>query len=491
MTPDWMLLRRYAKENSQEAFAILTERYLGLVYSVCLRELHDPELAQDVTQAVFLLLARTAPSFRSRTALPGWLFRTARFASQNARTRELRRRKYEEKAAMEMHPQARTENAAWEDIESTLNESLAALGEAERDCILLRFFQGLTFAETGEALGLSEEAARKRVTRALDKMRRFFGKSGVIVPGAALALLLTSHAAEAAPMSCGPAIAHLTTNFLAGHVSAAVTATHAYQLSEGILKAMKIAKLKLFSGGAALLLVGGAASYGIIHGQAPDQKTLYRTVLLTGKARYADGRPAGGVRIDAQMQDTSQNQMLASEKPGLATDRAQQLSENMTRTRADGTYRMAVGADLPYNIMLLPNNLDQAGQDDGWVAAALEGVSGHKNQKIAVPDLILTHGAFMIGTVADIASGKPLSGVHVGSYGRARPSSSAAIIVGITDASGRYRLRVAPGKTQTYVADDRYKDDAVLTSSVGTVEEGHTVTADFRVTPKLEKPVVK
>ena len=484
MTPDWLLLRRYARENSQEAFAVLTERYLGLVYSVCLREVHDTEQAQDVTQAVFLLLARTAPSFRSRTALPSWLFRTARFASQNARTRELRRRKYEKKAAMEMHPQARTENAAWEDIEPTLNQSLAALGEAERDCILLRFFQGLTFAETGEALGLSEEAARKRVTRALEKMRRFFGKSGVVVPCTALALLLTTHTAEAAPMSCGPAIAHLTTNLLAGHASAAVTASHVYQLSEGILKAMKIAKLKMLTCSAALLFVGGAVSYGILRGQAPDQKTLYRTVLLVGKARYADGKPAGGVRIDAQIQDTAQNQVLASEKSGLATDRAQQLSENMTRTLADGTYRMAVGANLPYNIMLLPNNLLQAGQDDGWVAAAAEGVSGHKNHNVAVPDLVLTRGAFAVGVVTDKISGKPLPGVHVGSYGPARPFSSAAIIGGLTDANGHYRLRLAPGKNQTYVADDRYKDDAELTSSIGTIYAGHTVSANFRVTPK-------
>ena len=484
MTPDWLLLRRYAKENSQEAFAVLTERYLGLVYSVCLRELHDPELAQDVTQAVFLLLARTALSFRSRTALPGWLFRTARFASQNARTRELRRRKYEEKAAMERHPQARTDSAAWEDIEPTLNQSLAALGEAERDCILLRFFQGLTFAETGAALGLSEEAARKRVTRALDKMRRFFGKSGVIVPGAALALLLTTHPAEAAPVNCGPAITHLTTNLLAGHASAAVSATHTYQLSEGILKAMKLAKLKLLSGGAALVFVGSAVSYGIIHGQAPDQKTLYRTVLLTGKARYADGRPAGGVQIEAQIQGDSEQKIL---RPGRLSERETQLLENMTRTDPNGIYTLAVGADLAYNVMILSNNLNQAGQDDGWVAAAAEGVSGHKNQKVTVPELILTRGAFMTGTVTDRASGKPLSGVHIGSYGAARPFSSVAIIVGITDNTGHYRLRVAPGKTQTYVADDRFKTDGKLTISVGTVEEGQTVTANFRVRPKLEK----
>ena len=93
MTPDWLLLRRYTREDSQAAFATLTARYVNLVYAVCLREVHNPALAQDVTQAVFLLLARTAPSFRSKTALPGWLFRTARFTARNARTREERRRR--------------------------------------------------------------------------------------------------------------------------------------------------------------------------------------------------------------------------------------------------------------------------------------------------------------------------------------------------------------------------------------------------------------
>ena len=99
MTPDWLLLRRHAQEDSQAAFAALTARYLNLVYAVCLREVDDPELAQDVTQAVFLLLARTAPAFRSKTSLPGWLFRTARFTALNAHKREERRKQYEEKSA--------------------------------------------------------------------------------------------------------------------------------------------------------------------------------------------------------------------------------------------------------------------------------------------------------------------------------------------------------------------------------------------------------
>ena len=481
---DWQMLRHYVDHNSEAAFAALMTRYLGLVYSVCRRELADDQAAEDVTQAVFLLLARKAPTLRRGVVLSGWLFQTARYAAKNARLQVQRRTVYEQKAAEEMPPHVETEASAWADIEPVLNQSLAALKASDRDCILLRFFQGLTFAETGEALGLSEEAARKRVTRALDKMRRFFGNSGVIISGTALALLLTAHTAEAAPVSCGPAIAYLTTNILVGHASAAVTATHAYQLSEGILKAMKIAKLKLITGSAALLVVGGVASYGIIHGQAPDQKTIYRTVLLTGRARYADGKPAGGVRIEAQIQDAAQNKVLATEKPGLATDRARQLSENITSTRTDGTYRMVVGANLPYNIMLLPNNLDPAGQDDGWVAAAAEGVSGLKNQNIAIPDLILTRGAFISGIVTDKACGKPLSGINIGSYGRARPSSSAAIITGITDSDGHYRLRVASGKNQTYVADNRFKDGAELTSSSGTIDAGHTVTANFQVTPK-------
>ena len=251
MTPDWLLLRRYAREDSQEAFAALTARYLNLVYSVCLREVHDPEQAQEVAQAVFLLLARTAPSFRSKTALPGWLFRTARFAAQNARTREQRRRHYEGKAALAMQQEREgAENAAWSEIEPVLNDALAALRERDRECVLLRFFQGLSFSEAGAALGLSEEAASKRVGRALDKMRVFLGKEGVIVPGVALTALLSAHAAEAVPAPVVVAVAHLTS----GSAPTAISL-----LAKGTLQAMRIAKLKAAIGVTAVLMSGGLA----------------------------------------------------------------------------------------------------------------------------------------------------------------------------------------------------------------------------------------
>ena len=102
---DRQLLQQFVKDNSQEAFAALTARYLSLVYSTCHRELGDADLAEDVTQAVFLILARKAPSLSRNVVLSGWLFQTARFAAKNARLREQRRRHYEEKA-MERHPQA-------------------------------------------------------------------------------------------------------------------------------------------------------------------------------------------------------------------------------------------------------------------------------------------------------------------------------------------------------------------------------------------------
>jgi hypothetical protein len=245
----------------------------------------------------------------------------------------------------------------------------------------------------------------------------------------------------------------------------------------------------MLTGSLAVVIVGSAVSYGMLHGQAPDQKTAYRTVILTGRARYEDGKPAGGVRIDAQIQDAATRKMMGTEKPGLLSTRVMQLSGNMTRTRPDGTYKLAVGADLPYNILLLPNNLLREGEDDGSVAAAAEGVSGHKNQTITVPDLILTPGAFVTGTVTGTNS-KAVEGVSIGSYGPERPTSSAAIVDTLTDAAGHYRLRVAPGKNGVYVSDGRYNGYTdVQAKAKGlmkavSVTAGQSATADFQVTPR-------
>lgn len=267
MDDDRQLLRQFTQHNSQEAFAALTARYLSLVYSTCRREIDDADLAEDVTQAVFLILARKAPSLGRNVVLSGWLFQTARFAAKNARLTAQRRAAYEQKAAEAlMEQQMEAEDEQWSEIEPLLNQSLAALKAGERECVLLRFFQGASFAEVGASLGLSEDAARKRITRSLGKMRQFFTRNGVIVPALALPILLTAHAAKAAPAACQANVASFLPSVLAGHTTAALTGSHAYQVSEGTLKAMKLVQLKVAAGITAAVL--GVSTYAVTRGIA-------------------------------------------------------------------------------------------------------------------------------------------------------------------------------------------------------------------------------
>lgn len=285
---DRLLLQRFVKDNSQEAFAALTARYLNLVYAACRRELDDADAAEDVTQAVFLILARKAPSLGRNVVLSGWLFQTARFAAKNARLQATRRAAYEQKAAGAMmeQPQTQTEDEHWAEIEPLLNQSLAALKAGERDCVLLRFFQGASFGEIGKSLGLSEEAARKRVNRSLDKMRQFFTKNGIIVPAVALPVLLAAHAAKAVPLGLAPAVAQSTAGLVAGHAAVSLTGSHAYQLSEGVLKAMKIVQMKVAVGLTAGIIIG-SGTYAVVHGMTltptkTPQAAIFMAALLPG-----------------------------------------------------------------------------------------------------------------------------------------------------------------------------------------------------------------
>lgn len=522
-TADWLLLRRYTQDNSEEAFAALSARYLNLVYTVCQREVHDPELAQDVTQAVFLLLARTAPRFRSKTGLPGWLFRTARFASQNALKQEQRRRRYEEKAAMETQGQEPAEDAAWKELEPLLNLSLAALREEDRNCVLLRFFQGASFAEIGAASGLSEDAARKRVIRSLDKMRRFFTKNGVVVPSVVLGALLTAHTAKAAPAACQASLMQLTASVFAAHTTAALTGSPAYQLSEGVVKAMKIVQLKLAAGITTALVIGTAATYSVVRGVAstgqplpplevaqnpqppvrtPAQDALikklmadstptqYRTVALTGRVRLANGTPAANIHLSAQVQNSEIDKIFtpqpaSSGEPQAASPKQMEISGSSAHTRPDGTYTLYVGAGIKYNIYPVPEDLMQTNPPDtGLVAAAAEGVSGAKSTTVTVPDLVLTPGGIITGTVTDKATGRPIAGATVMSYGPHRPQSSAGVIIAQTDRTGTYRLRVAPGRSRVYEADTFSQQSGGAPNRYLEVAEGETKTQDFQITLK-------
>src|SRR4051812_39467454 len=161
MPGDMELLQEYASRNAEEAFATLVSRHIGMVYSVALRHVGNAHQAQEITQAVFIILARKACSLRPGTVLSGWLFQTARLTAANSLRTEIRRMRREQEACMQSTLRE-NETDSWKQIAPLLDKAIADLGEADRNAVVLRFLEGKDLKEVGAALGTSEEAAKKR-----------------------------------------------------------------------------------------------------------------------------------------------------------------------------------------------------------------------------------------------------------------------------------------------------------------------------------------
>src|SRR5690349_19597156 len=183
---DLALLARYIREGSEAAFAELVHRHLDLVYSAALRQVRSPQLAEEIAQSVFTDLSRNARTLKADTVLSAWLYQVARRTAVDVVRRESRRQLREqlaiELADMNAHP------SVWNQIEPLLEEAMESLDPAERSAVILRFFENRNLREVGQTLGTSEDAAQKRVSRAVERLREFMAHRGVAVGASALAL---------------------------------------------------------------------------------------------------------------------------------------------------------------------------------------------------------------------------------------------------------------------------------------------------------------
>ena len=251
MMDDMELLREYAGGGSEEAFTTLVARHLSMVHSVALRHVRDPQQAEEITQAVFVILAKKAGVLPGRTVLSGWLFHTARLTAANFLRTEIRRARREQEAYMQSGMRENQTHDPWGQMAPLLDEAIASLNETERNAIVLRFVEGRDFKEVGAAMGATEDSVRMKVNRALEKLRVFLARRGVALSVVVIAGALSANAVQAAPPALLGSVAVAAAKGVSTTVS---TAT----LIKGTLKLMALTKLKI----AALTGMGILAASG-------------------------------------------------------------------------------------------------------------------------------------------------------------------------------------------------------------------------------------
>ena len=254
-TDDMALLREFARNNSETAFAALVQRHLNLVYSVALRCTASPGDAQDVAQAVFIILARKAARLNDRTVLTGWLYETTRLTAAGWLRTQKRRQAREQEAYMQSTlDQADTDNL-WRQLAPHLEAAMSRLNAGERTLLALRFYENKTGAEAAALLGIGAEAAHKRTARALEKLRKIFTKRGISSTTAILAVAISANAVQAAPVGLAKTISVVAV--AKGAAASASTLT----IIKGALKIMAWTNAKTaIVVGAGILLAAGTTT---------------------------------------------------------------------------------------------------------------------------------------------------------------------------------------------------------------------------------------
>jgi RNA polymerase sigma factor (sigma-70 family) len=399
MTDDATLLRRYASERSEAAFAELVRRHLNLVYSAALRQVNgDVHLAQDVTQVVFTDLARKADRVARHRVLAGWLFTSTRFAAAKLVRGARRRQAREQEALLMQTNSAEDAPVDWERVRPVLDEALAELDERDREAILLRYLGGHDFAEVGVKLELSANAARMRVDRAVDKLRVLLARRGATSTVGALALALANQAVAAAPAGLA---ATVTGTAVAGTGTVAT------------LTFMSLTKLQLTLASAAL--VAGTGFFAV---QARDNAAL-RTELAglpsdAGEIARLRGENADLARTRRQVETF---QVSPAELAGLQAAVAAKQQRLQALAKAQSTSPSTSGAPLagpaipiteldqrPVPVVLVPptypHELFAAGVTEGSVVVSF--VINASGQVVSAEETESTHPGFEAAALAAV-----------------------------------------------------------------------------------------
>lgn len=316
---DSELLRQYAQSHCEDAFATLVSRHIDMVYSAALRHVANHHQAEEITQAVFVILAQKARSLSPTTMLAGWLFRTVRFTAANYLRGEIRRARREQEACMDPNP-SQNRSDVWQEVAPMLNDAIAGLREGDRNAIVLRFLQGKDYKAVAAALGGTEEAAQMRVGRALEKLRKLFGKRGVTLTATALSALMAAQGTQAAPLGLA---ASVTLGALQGTGLTASTLT----LVEGTLKLMAWTKLKLTVGASVVLLLGYQYHNNAVQAQhlaaAREQLQVGESAAAAQKSRIAElGQQTAAIMETRREQEQALVRLRARRAAGTKENQA-------------------------------------------------------------------------------------------------------------------------------------------------------------------------
>jgi RNA polymerase sigma factor (sigma-70 family) len=390
---DSQLLRAYVKEHNEAAFAELVRRHMNLVYSAALRMVCGPQLAEDVTQGAFIALAKNAAQLIGRPVLSGWLHRTAQSIAAQTVWTDVRRRTREQEAAAMQDMQSADSDGVWEHIGPYIDAALSELSEADRDALLLRYFEGKSARQMAQVLGTSEEAAQKRANRAVERLRETFARRGIAVGASGLVLAISANAVHAAPASLA-----LTLSAGAGLAGAAAYTSVATTTA----KAITLTTLQKTLIAATLTVAVGTGFYEA-H-EASEAKAQLRA-LAAQQAPLAEQIDQFALQRDqvrSQLASAqAENETLKRGTTDLLKLRAEvaqlrrQATENAALQQANQSSRTPSGSQDPLSLAQLVRAL-------GWGAKSARELSARYSEdwlkEISEPSMILKVGMALYDT---------------------------------------------------------------------------------------------